>query len=271
MQKHYHELSCRLPKAYIATFTQLAFELGATAVEQRQDFIILRSNDDLELFKFAFDALNKSLNLDPYELSFSLRENKDWVLEYKNSVQAIKIGDIYIHSSWQETKKDLVNICIDPALAFGSGHHASTNACLLFLQKYLRKDMRVLDLGCGSGILAISAAKIGAKSVDACDIDEQAISSTEKNAKINKIKLNELWLGSAKDAKNTYDLLLVNIVADIILLIKDDIKKLIKPNGIVILSGLVNKQVKTVLNNFNEYKLIDKISDEEWSTLALKG
>lgn len=268
MEKYYHEL--KLKSSQNKPFIDLSFELGCIGLEEKDGTIILRSDSSLEMFKFAFETMQEALKLDIFELSLEKKENKDWVEEYKASVSPIQVGGLYVHTSWQEGKKDLVNIVIDPALAFGSGHHASTNACLVFLCRYLKKGMEVLDLGCGSGILGISAAKLGGL-VDACDIDEIALKSTHNNAKLNNVSFNKTWLGSAKDAAKTYDLVLVNIIADIILLIKADIKKLVGKGGHLILSGLINERVAEVIDAFCEFELIDKIQDDEWTSLTLKG
>lgn len=270
MDKYYHELKLKISPNYKDLFVQLAFELGCEAVEEKEGLIIIRSCDDLQDFKFAFDTMQESLKLDTYWLELCVKENKDWIQEYKNSVQPIQVDNLYIHTSWQEAKNELINIIIDPALAFGSGHHPSTNACLKLLQKYMKKGFSVADIGCGSGILAISAAKLGGL-VDACDIDEQALNSTLKNAMINEVKLNDCWLGSAKDSTKTYDLVLVNIIADIISLLRVDIKKLVKKGGILILSGLINEKVDLIKEAFKEYELTDCIKDDEWTSLSFKG
>lgn len=268
--KMYYELSCKVSPSYIKTFTELAFDLGIIAVEEKDGSIILRSFEELDNFELAFKTLNESLKPALFELDIKQKADRDWIKEYKKSIKAIKIKDLYIHTSWQRPHKRLINICIDPALAFGSGHHASTNACLEFLQKYISKDMEVLDLGCGSGILGISALKLGAV-VDSCDIDELALEVSLENAKKNFVFFKKTWLGSAKDALKPYDLILVNIVADIIILLEKDIKKLLKKGSILILSGIINERVKKLKEKFQDLKLIDFKSDDEWSTLVYKG
>lgn len=269
MDKYYHELSLKIDQKQ-EQFVQLAFDLGFDAVEEKDDCLIIRSCEDLAIYKQAFLHFADGLGLKNCEISLLQKENKDWVEEYKASISPIQIDDIYIHSSWQKPNPKLINVMIDPALAFGSGHHPSTNACLKFVQMYCKQNTSVLDVGCGSGILAISAAKLGGV-VDICDVDPQCIQAAKKNAKLNNISFNEARLGSAKDYDKSYDLVLANLVADIILLIKNDLLARLKPGGILVLSGIINSKQDAIIQAFKDEELLVLISDDEWCSLSIKG
>lgn len=206
MQVSYNEFFFKVDAPYTAAFIDFVFALGVEAVEEKNGGIFVRSDEDLSAVAWAVDKFSASLeqcknikiNL---RTKISKKANKDWILEYKNGVQPLQIGDFYIHSSWQEPNLRAVNVQIDPALAFGSGHHESTRSCIELLSKFAAKGDEVLDVGCGSGILSIVLAKMGCI-VSACDTDEIAVSSALNNAKLNGVKFKEIWQGSVNSAKN---------------------------------------------------------------------
>lgn len=274
MQKFYYELFFKVEKSYEKIFVDFIFDLGIDALEEKNEGFFIRSEDSLENLDFALDVFVEKLsNLENKKIFFykilEKKENKDWIEEYKKSIHPILIENIYIHTSWQEPKENCLNIKINPALAFGSGHHESTHSCIKFLQKYAKKNMLALDIGCGSGILAIILAKYLCK-VDICDTDILAIESAKKNAKINKVKFQNIWCGSVDQANKKYDLVVANLIADIILVLESDIKKCLNDNAILILSGILDKYESRIKDKFQDLKLIDKIQSNEWISLVYK-
>jgi ribosomal protein L11 methyltransferase len=197
------------------------------------------------------------------------KENIDWVKAYQNSVQPIEVGEFYIHSSWEKEKQEKQNILIDPALTFGSGHHETTNTCLLMISKYVKSKQTVIDVGCGSGILGIASAKLGAN-VDICDTDIVAVEDSVKNFEANGVKCEDYWEGSCSKHTKTYDVVIANIVADVLIFIHKDLKKATSDGGIIILSGIMDKHQDKVLKKFQDCELIEKIQKNEWVTLVVK-
>ncbi len=268
MQTSYNEFFFQVDKAYNDLFIDFIFELGVEAVEEKDGGVYVRSNDKLDDLAWAVNLFKDSLNEKKntkisFNSSLQQKANKDWIEEYKKSIKPLQIGNFYIHSSWQEPNLNAINIQIDPALAFGSGHHESTNSCIKLLQKYAQKNSKALDVGCGSGILSIILAKLGCQT-DACDRDEVAIQSTLNNAALNKIELKNLWQGSVNQTKETYDLVVANLISDIILILEKDLKKSVKKGGFLILSGILDKDNDKIKNSFKDFKEIEKIKANEW-------
>jgi ribosomal protein L11 methyltransferase len=267
-------------------FKSFAFELGVTCVEERGERFIIRDEEDLQNLKFAFEefkkALARSLNLDAdLQIEISKKQNKDWLDEYKKGVAPVAVGKFYIRPSWCEKSQDceLIDLLIDPALAFGSGHHESTNMCLALLSELARDGMSALDVGCGSGILSIAMKKLGAK-VSACDTDEQAVTATQQNAEKNGVQIDKIWLGSvsslgeqasslseqgsSESAQPQFDLVVANIIADVILILSVDLKKALKPGGRLVLSGILEKYKDRIEQAFSDLNFVQMKKQNEW-------
>ena len=260
-------------------FKSFAFELGVTCVEEDNDRFIIRDEEDLQNLKFAFEefkkALARSLNLDAdLQIEISKKQNKDWLDEYKKGVAPVAVGKFYVRPSWCERSQDraLIDLLIDPALAFGSGHHESTNMCLALLSELTRNGMSALDVGCGSGILSIAMKKLGAK-VSACDTDEQAVTATQQNAEKNGVQIDKIWLGSVSSlseqgssaaAQPQFDLIVANIIADVILILSADLKKALKPGGKLVLSGILEKYKDRIEQAFSDLSFVCMKQENEW-------
>ena len=260
-------------------FKSFAFELGVTCVEEDGDRFIIRDEEDLQNLKFAFEEFKKglarALNLDAdLQIEILKKQNKDWLDEYKKGVAPVAVGKFYVRPSWCERSQDpaLIDLLIDPALAFGSGHHESTNMCLALLSELARNGMSALDVGCGSGILSIAMKKLGAK-VSACDTDEQAVTATQQNAEKNGVQIDKIWLGSvsslneqgsSESAQPQFDLVVANIIADVILILSTDLKKALKPGGKLVLSGILEKYKDRIEQAFSDLNFVQMKKQNEW-------
>ena len=260
-------------------FKSFAFELGVTCVEEDGERFIIRDEEDLQNLKFAFEEFKKglarSLNLDAdLQIEISKKQNKDWLDEYKKGVAPVAGGKFYVRPSWCERSQDsaLIDLLIDPALAFGSGHHESTNMCLALLSELTCAGMSALDVGCGSGILSIAMKKLGAK-VSACDTDEQAVAATQQNAEKNGVQIDKIWLGSVSSlnergssaaAQPQFDLVVANIIADVILILSTDLKKALKPGGKLVLSGILEKYKDRIEQAFSDLNFVQMKKQNEW-------
>ena len=266
MNEFYYELKVN-PDSEYELFVDYINFLFDEAIEENDECIILRSEKKLDEIIDSLSRWAKENNF-KFEYKLNRLKNKDWFNEYKKNITAIQIDKFYIYPSWEKPKKDLINIILEPTLAFGSGHHETTSSCLQAISKEVKKNDFILDVGCGSGILGLACAKLGAK-VDLCDTDELAIKNTIENFKLNSENYNNIWMGSINKANKKYDIIIANIVADILIFLKNDFKKFLKDNGKLILSGILDTYEEKILNNFKEFEIKDKIYKNEWVTLVL--
>lgn len=197
-----------------------------------------------------------------------LLPEENWERAWLKDFHAMQFGkNLWICPS-VETPPDsnAVNIILDPGLAFGTGTHPTTALCLEWLDANPPQNKTVVDYGCGSGILAIAAAKLGATEVFAIDHDEQALLATQDNAKRNKIKLDRLniFLPENLPAIKT-DLLIANIIANPLIKLAPLFAELIKPNGDLVLSGILEDQIDLIKNAYAPNFLIKNIAHKnEW-------
>jgi ribosomal protein L11 methyltransferase len=273
MQEHYYELTVKV-SSHHSLYADFLADTLPVGFEEIDDGFIIRSEDNLETIVWGLEqfteALQKALG-EEIEIEFEQKQlqNNDWVESYKNSIEPLAIDKFYIHPTWSESNPNLINIAIDPALAFGTGHHPTTASSLRAISKYVKEGDKVLDVGCGSGILGIGAMKLGAI-VDACDTDPISVENAIKNAKLNDLEFHSIWEGSATNLDQKYNIVVANIVADVLTFIANDLKNALAEDGVLILSGILDKYEEKVLNYYKDCDIIEKIAQEEWITLVLK-
>lgn len=267
LQDYYYELKVKPAQQY-DLFLDLLTSLTNEAIEEDNGVLISRREEDLSDVEFGLQAFAQKLSIE-CETSITQQKNEDWINKYKNSIQPVEVGQFYVYPTWEEPKENKTNIIINPALSFGSGHHETTSSCLQAIGENVVAQQTLLDVGCGSGILSIAAQKLGAV-VDICDTDEDAVASAKENFELNGAVFNEAWTGSVTHAKRTYDVVVANIVADVLVLIANDLKKSVKEDGILILSGILEQHEHKVQKKFSDLKEIDRIAKNEWVTLVYK-
>ncbi|MBP7742209.1 MAG: 50S ribosomal protein L11 methyltransferase [Aliarcobacter sp.] len=268
MSKYYFELTLK-PDNHYELFLDLIDSLTVDAIEECENAVIIRSEDELDDLKYGIEKFAEALNT-KCEIIYEKKENIDWVRQYQQSVKSIEIGNFFIRPSWEEKKEDKIDIIIDPALSFGSGHHETTSSCIEAIDEFVKDKQTVLDVGTGSGILAIAAAKKGCI-VDICDTDEVCIVDTKLNFELNKISFNDSWIGSISKTNKKYDVVIANIVADVLVMIASDLKKCLNEDGLLIISGILDKHINRVLNKFKDLEQIKLIHKNEWVTVIFKN
>lgn len=183
------------------------------------------------------------------ELSITLVDDSNWKDNWKKYYKPMLIGDnLIVSPAWENVETDKILLKIDPGMAFGTGSHETTSLCLEFIQQQDLVDKKVLDVGCGSGILSQASVLLGAKSACGCDIDDAAVSCAVSNAKLNGIADKVTYYNGNLIEKITgkYEIVVANIVADVIMMLTNDIKTVICNNGIFISSGIIVERINEV-------------------------
>jgi len=269
MQDTYTELTV-IPSANFDLFLDFLQTIFPDTIELTSSSLIIRSEDNLDNVIWGLEQFAKALSKQfgkkiTVKTVVESKENIDWISKYREAIHPVEVGDFYVYPSWEAPKDGKKNIMIDPALAFGSGHHETTASCLQAISNYVEEGNMFLDVGCGSGILGIAASMSGAI-VDACDTDPLAVENTQKNFALNNHSLRNIWEGSAPAAKEKYDVVAANIVADVLRMIAKDLKKCTKNDGLLILSGILDTKESSIEEAFSDLQLIETIVKNEWRT-----
>jgi ribosomal protein L11 methyltransferase len=204
---------------------------------------------------------------------FELLEDKDWEREWMTHFEPIQFGNqLWVCPSWKPIPDEsAVNIMLDPGLAFGTGTHPTTALCLEWLDGADLKDKVVIDYGCGSGILAIAALKLGASKAYAVDIDPQAIIATKENAKRNGINDEQIEVGMPvllAEQSIKVDIVIANILAGPLKELAEDLAFYCQSHGKIMLSGLLLEQAESVSAAYLPWFKLDEIHNkEEWIRL----
>ena len=212
-----------------------------------------------------------------YEIFTAKCNDEDWQDEWKKYFHTVNITDnIVIKPSWDEYEPsdNEIVVEIDPGLAFGTGTHETTSLCVEFLEKYAQNKKKLLDIGCGSGILMLIGKKSGVEKVVGIDIDEKVNDVVLENFSKNGINENfQVIIGNLVDDVNEkYDLVVSNILVDVLEKLLEDIEKILEKDAIVIFSGILNEKEEAFLKKAKNYNLkqIDRKEKNNWVSLVFK-
>lgn len=207
----------------------------------------------------------------------------DWETSWKQYYKPLEIGErLLVVPQWEKAEAaDRVTVTLDPGLTFGTGNHATTRLCLAALEKHIHGGERVLDLGCGSGILSIAALRLGAASALAVDIDEQCLTVARDNAALNGIGAEtfRVRIGNALTDEafrgslgGGYDVVLANIVADVILGLAPLVPGLLKEGGVFLCSGIIDERAEEVARGLEKagWTLLERHEDDGWAAFICK-
>lgn len=216
-------------------------------------------------------------NLGSWDVSFANTPEEQWAHNWKKFWHPMKIGNrIVVCPSWEEysPSENEIIIELDPGSAFGTGTHQTTRLCMIAMEKYLKKGDNIADVGMGSGILSIAGLKLGAKKAVGVDNDPSVIEVAKDNAKKNNVfELVDFYAGSACDINSQFDFVAANILHHILIEIMEDLTKLIKPSGLIVLSGIIKEKEQDVLKSAlnSGLKLIEIIEEDNWVAIVLKN
>lgn len=234
------------------------------------EFVEIIKQKVLGLKDFGIDIGEGSVSLDQVN-------EADWANAWKAYYKPTKVGQrVVVKPTWEDYAMqdgDLI-IELDPGMAFGTGTHETTSMCIRELEKYVNKDSKVFDIGCGSGILAIAAAKLGAKEVVAVDLDEVAVKVAKENVLENKVEKSvSVMHGNLTDViKDKANVIVANIIADIIKILTKDVQNFMKEDAIFISSGIILDKVEEVKESLieNGFEIVEVQKLGEWSAIVSK-
>jgi ribosomal protein L11 methyltransferase len=278
--KKWVEVSIQIDPSLLNVISNDVFTLGADGLEETNECIKIYFPDEQWNSKVEKSLSRLITKLNP-EFTSSLIQtrhipNQDWTESWKENFKLFHLTDnIIIKPDWIEyqAQQDEIVVTICPKMAFGTGHHETTQLVMLMLQKYLGEGQRLLDAGTGSGILAILAAQLGVAEITAFDNDPVAIENARENFSLNNIKIEQnIFCGTLNNVEiSEYDIIVANIDRNVLLELPEKLIAYIKPGGTLILSGLLSRDEDKILTAYEEFnwQVIEKDQKGAWIVLAL--
>jgi len=266
-----------------AVMEEYGLALSASAFEDADGNWVFEATCDQKPDVARFNELAQTVLHGSVEFTVAKVPDKDWVAHSLEGLSAIDTGEFFVHGSHVDApdNQNTIAIKIDAGQAFGTGHHETTTGCLEAISLIANsgsKPARILDLGTGTGILAIAAAKRFEMNVLATDIDAKAIEVTKDNCQINDVSDEiETAVSTGMDhaifnQRGPFDLVLANILAGPLVELAPDIAKNTAVDGIIVLAGLLNRQADGVVQAYSENKiaLLERIEKGDWTILRLQ-
>ena len=249
-------------------------------IDEKEDY-----EEILEQVKAGIEEWRQFVDIGEGTITQSTTEDIDWQNNWKQFFSSFYIDDILIKPTWEELKeedKDKFLIEIDPGVSFGTGKHETTQLCIRQLRKYMKDGEKILDVGCGSGILSIVALKLGAGEVVGTDIDENCMTSTYENMEVNGLDKAQgtFYVGNLIDDEELqrkvgtecYDIVVANILADVIIPLAPVIPARLKKDGIFITSGIIDfkeEEVKQAIQQAG-FEILETNYQGEWVNITAR-
>jgi ribosomal protein L11 methyltransferase len=276
----YHEFTISLSDELRDTLIQRLAQKGCLGFIENKDSFIAYFPEAVDAGTITGELavlkaiLEKKDQKDALTFSHVLIPEQDWNESWKKGFVPLDVGKRFtILPPWEKKHGNRINLIIDPGMAFGTGHHETTRSCLVLMEKYdgtVAKDS-FLDLGTGTGLLAIAASKLGYKQVLAVDTDPLATEATRMNAGLNKVGNIEVREGSINEVSGRFDCIAANIISGVLILLAPDLASHLNPSGIAILSGILAEQADEVVREMEKAGLTlrEKFPDGKWVSLVV--
>ena len=277
----YHEITIKIASQFKDALTDMLSQPDCLGMIEQRETLVAYFPETLEIGPIidkltVFQALlEKAGQVPAMTFEHALVPEQDWNESWKKGFHAIDIGERFtIRPPWEEKKEGRINLVVDPAMAFGTGHHETTRSCLLLMEKYADKNSEhtFLDLGTGTGILAIAASKLGYQRVVAVDTDPLAVDATQTNCALNGVTDIEVHEGSITALEETFDRIAANLISGVLVQLAPALSGHLKPDGIAYLSGILSGQEEEVIEAVKAagLELIEKYPDGKWVSLVVK-
>jgi ribosomal protein L11 methyltransferase len=222
--------------------------------------------------------LDYGLDMGTLSIELTHVKEEDWANNWKKYYKPLKVSNrIVIKPSWEQynSKDDEVVLEMDPGMAFGTGTHETTTLCIDALDRYLKSGETVVDIGCGTGVLAVSSLLLGAEKATAIDLDSNAVQVAKENAERNQVdhRLEVIHGNLLDQVHGQFDIAVANIIADVILDLTKSIRSFLKPNGLFIASGIILDRLQDVIEGMEAsgLELIEKKTKGEWAVVVCKA
>ncbi len=278
--KKYKEFIVKAEPFITDILTGFLWELEISGITEESDRLLVFSEEEnvsLHQIEEKLNSLVEDKILAVYSVEEREFENKNWNEEWEKSIKVIEVSEkVVIKPTFRnyEPKENQIIITIDPKMSFGTGEHQTTRLVIQLIEKYIKQNSKVLDVGTGTGVLAIAAILLGAKNAIAFDIDEWSTENGVENAGLNsvqdKVEFKQCDIYEIENKK--FDLVLANIQKNILMEIAEEISARTSESGNLILSGLLEHDEEDIVKKYSSlgFKFLEKIQEGEWIALAFE-
>lgn len=275
------ELRLAIPEVYQDSVIAELLELGFQGFEQRPESLhifIAESEFTNELKSACFEALEEFGDVDDLVGEIIIHEPQNWNETFEKSIKPITVGSFFIYPTWSEEDcpEDKIPIIIDPKMSFGTGYHETTQLMLHALTEIELTEKTILDVGTGTGILAIAAIKLGAKQSFGFDIDEWSAINAQENAiqngVIDSFTIAQGGFETLENKSSSFDIVIANINRSVLLGLKQELVNSVSPNGYLLVSGILTTEADWIRND-EQFSTLQVIQDKQlgdWTGLVFK-
>ncbi len=276
----YYEFTIGLPDESRDALVHRISEAGCMGVIEHEKSIVAYFPDILGISRIVDELALCSAMLEDAGLEHAISfdyvfiSERDWNEAWKKKFEPIDAGKCFsILPPWENRKEGRINLIIDPGMAFGTGHHETTRTCLMLIERFAENCARgsFLDVGTGTGILAIAASMLGFNNVVGLDIDPLAIDASQRNIKLNNLENIVVRDGTVTGALGTFDFIAANLMSEILIHIAPDLAPCLDKGGIALMSGMLSGQEDDVIKAMEKQglKFREKYSDGRWVSVAM--